>query len=137
MTKVKRAMVFGTFDGIHQGHLYFLEKAKSYTDELVVCLSRDVIVQELKKQDAQKNEKERNEDLEKLEDVDRVMMGDEKLGSYECIAKANPDLIIIGYDQEALYKSLSEWIVKNGFDIQIEVLDSFEPEKYKSSILRK
>ena len=37
----KKVLTFGSFDLIHPGHHYFLNKAKELGDELIVVLSRD------------------------------------------------------------------------------------------------
>ncbi|HEY4500387.1 MAG TPA: adenylyltransferase/cytidyltransferase family protein, partial [Candidatus Paceibacterota bacterium] len=45
---MKRVMVFGTFDILHPGHLYFLRAAKKLGDYLIVSLARDVNVRKIK-----------------------------------------------------------------------------------------
>ena len=37
----KRVVVFGIFDGIHEGHRDFFRQAKEHGDELVVIVGRD------------------------------------------------------------------------------------------------
>ena len=48
MKRPKKVMVFGTFDGIHDGHRHFLREAKKQGEELIVAVSKDEVVQKLK-----------------------------------------------------------------------------------------
>ena len=38
---MKRVLIFGTFDGIHEGHLNLFKQAKKYGDYLIVVVGRD------------------------------------------------------------------------------------------------
>ena len=46
---MKKVMVFGTFDGLHEGHLDFFRQAREYGDYLIVAVARDVNVKKIKK----------------------------------------------------------------------------------------
>jgi cytidyltransferase-like protein len=46
--KIKKVLVFGTFDGIHDSHRYFLREAKKHGDKLAAVISQDATVQNLK-----------------------------------------------------------------------------------------
>ena len=55
-------MVFGTFDLIHKGHLYFLRQAKKQggkSAQLVVSIARDINVKKIKRAKPVFNEKQR------------------------------------------------------------------------------
>ena len=41
---MKKVLVFGTFDGLHEGHKDFLRQAKQYGDHLTVVVGRDSTV---------------------------------------------------------------------------------------------
>ena len=41
-------MLFGTFDGLHEGHFDLFRQAKKYGDYLVVVVARDVNVKKIK-----------------------------------------------------------------------------------------
>ena len=45
-----RIMVFGTFDGIHRGHLHFFKQARGLVKNpyLIVSVARDVNVKRIK-----------------------------------------------------------------------------------------
>ena len=44
----KKGMVFGVFDGLHEGHKYLLTEAAKLCDELVVVVTLDEAVATLK-----------------------------------------------------------------------------------------
>ena len=48
MTKQKKVMTFGTFDGVHQGHENLLTQAKKLGNELIVVVAQDATVLKLK-----------------------------------------------------------------------------------------
>lgn len=104
----KKVMVFGVFDRLHPGHLSFLKQAKKYGEELIVALARDSVVRELKNKTPSQNERERMAVLRKIPDVNKVVLGDKKQGSYGVIKKYKPDMICLGYDQNRLAKNLRE-----------------------------
>ena len=55
--------------------------------------------------------------------------GDERQGTWKVLMNEKPDVIFIGYDQEALIPELKQ------FNIRIETIGAYEPERYKSSLL--
>lgn len=128
-------MVFGTFDGLHQGHEYLLSQAKKLGDRLVVCLARDTIVEELKGHRPKRPEIERREALAEDRNVDQVVYGDRRLGSYNLVEEITPDIIALGYDQANLKADLAGWISAHGKSIQLVDIASHHPELYKSSIV--
>ena len=106
----KRVLVFGTFDGLHNGHRFVLRQAKTRGTELIVAVARDKHVQELKNKVPEHREQARLEAIKILPFVDEVVMSDEVLGSYQIINTVKPDLIILGHDQIALEESLCDWM---------------------------
>lgn len=101
-----RVLVFGTFDGLHEGHLFFLQKAKECGDTLIVAVARDAHVRQLKQKKPLQNEKQRLADVRHLEIVDEAWLSDPILGSFEIIERVSPDGIVLGYDQHELEKAL-------------------------------
>lgn len=108
----KRVLVFGTFDGLHHGHLFFLRQAKTRGTELVVAVARDKHVQELKNKVPQHREQARVDAVSKLVFVDQTVLSDEILGSFQIIETMKPDVIVLGHDQLALEESLKKWMVE-------------------------
>ncbi|MDP3965004.1 MAG: adenylyltransferase/cytidyltransferase family protein [bacterium] len=132
---MKTVLVFGTFDGLHPGHEYFLREAKKRGDRLVVLLARDATVEEVKGHLPVHRELDRRQALEKSSHVDQVRPGslEDKFAVLDAI---RPDVICLGYDQEAFTAELPQELRRRGLKTEIVRLDSFEPEKYKSSKLR-
>ena len=128
--KMVKVMGFGTFDGVHPGHLFFLQQLKRLGDEVYIVVARDRNVKRIKGKNPQFNEKDRRAALEKMKLVDKVLMGHSK-NFYHWINKFQPDVIGLGYDQKADIEDL-----KRAFpNIEITRLKPLEPEKYKSSLL--
>lgn len=132
---MKVVMVFGTFDGVHPGHEYFLKAARALGDRLVVCIARDVIVETLKGRPPLRPEIERREALAECSSVDQVVYGDRELSTYAIVDEINPDVIALGYDQGELKRDLSNWLSAHGKQIEIVDVASYNPELYKSSLL--
>jgi rfaE bifunctional protein nucleotidyltransferase chain/domain len=74
MSKIK-VLVGGCFDILHIGHIKFLKKAKSFGDFLIILLESDINIKELKGDTRPfHNQKEREEVLESLKFVDKVII---------------------------------------------------------------
>lgn len=134
---MKKVLAFGTFDHLHPGHLYFLKQAKKWGDFLSVIVARDENVKKIKGKWPENSEKKRYKTIKKLDFVNEVFLGEENLDNkYNIIKKIKPDIIALGYDQKFFIKNLPAVIKKIGKPCQIIRLDSFKPEKYKSSLFR-
>lgn len=107
---MKTVLVFGTFDGMHQGHLFFLSEAAKLGDRLVVSVARDEHVRTLKNKSALHNEKERIELVLAQDEVDEAILSDEELGSFELVSSVDPAIIAFGHDQVELENTLVEWL---------------------------
>ena len=130
-------MVFGVFDVVHAGHKAFFAQAKKYGNYLIVALTQDHIVEHLKLRLPKKSFVERFDHLKKEDFVDEIVIGDAELGTYEVVKKYKPDVIALGYDQKVLKKDLESHKKEFQWPLQILVMESFEPKKYHSSILKK
>ncbi len=134
---MRTVIVFGTFDGIHEGHKAMLKQARAHGDFLTVVVARDHIVQQLKGHSPKFNLMKRMEELSAQDGVDRVLVGDKELGVWEIVRKERPDVIAIGYDQTILGAALEKNLDRLGYVPEIVHLKSFEPHIYKSSLLNK
>ena len=133
MTKV---LVFGTFDGLHEGHKNFFKQAKQYGNYLVVVVGRDSTVARVKKRLPKINENERLDAVQKAPYVDYARLGNEGVSPYLVVKETNPDIICLGYDQTHFTDKLGEALEEMGLShIKLYRLKPFEPEKYKSSLL--
>lgn len=126
-------MVFGTFDGVHEGHRTFFGEARRHGDYLVAVVAQDHIVQYLKGYLPEINLAERFENIKKEDGVDEVIVGDMEIGTWEVVKKYKPDVIAIGYDQHALRENLENHIKDLGYKPEIEVMHAYEPNKLHSS----
>ena len=127
-----RVLCCGTFDYLHPGHESFLTQASLLGDELIVVIARDSNVGKLKGRLPDHDEITRKKKVEKLGIAVKVVLGHEGMNLLRIVSEINPDVIALGYDQRPPNK-LSEQFPK----IRIKRLDSFEPEKFKSSVIRK
>lgn len=132
---MRRVLVFGTFDGVHEGHRAFLREAKAQGDHLIVSVAQDAVVEILKGKRPVHNLLDRIEHLTQEDGVDEVVMGDNDLGRWEVLEKYKPDVIALGYDQTALKAELEKHFAGRADAPELRVMHSFEPQKYKSSLL--
>lgn len=132
----KRVLVFGTYDVLHPGHRDFFRQARELGDELHVVVARDQTVLSVKGRAPQHNEAERLAAVSACLDVNKAHLG--HLGDkYRIIEELKPDIIALGYDQGHFADRLPEELLNRGLSIKIVRLKSFQPEQYKSSLLRK
>lgn len=134
---MRKVMVFGVFDGIHEGHRMLFRQAKKEGDYLIAVATPDHIVQHLKGHLPKFNIAERLAHLEEADGVDEVVIGDKELGTWEIVKKYQPEVIALGYDQEALKLNLEANYAKLGCKPAVKVMQSYEPNQYHSSILNK
>lgn len=129
MEKGKKVVVFGIFDGVHEGHRFLFSQAKKYGDYLIVVVGRDEFVRSFKNKETKHSENERMERLLKEDLVDEVFLSDKELSSYRVLQKINPDIVCFGYDQNLLYDDLRKWMDKK--DVYIATI---RLEKLQSSL---
>lgn len=134
---MKKVMVFGVFDGIHEGHKAFLKEATTFGEYLIAVVAQNHIVLHLKGRLPQIDIGERLAHLEAEDNVDEVVIGDKELSSWEVIKKYQPDVIALGYDQEILREDLEKHVGDFGYVPEIVVLSGFEPNTCHSSLLNK
>lgn len=134
----KKAVIFGVFDGIHDGHISFIREARTHGEQLIAIVARDLNVLKLKGRLPVKNETQRIKNLLEVPEVDLVLLGDIEEGSYKALNEVNPQIIFLGYDQQGIFDSIKE-AVKNGILPEIELVygKPYKPEVFKSSIINK
>lgn len=124
------AMVFGVFDGLHEGHRHFLTEAKGRCKILIVVLPPDAVVVALKGRAPRYTWAQRAHALSEFDAALSVVEGDTVAGSWDIIAAHTPDTIFLGYDQKELALILAEK------GISFQHLAPHEEHRFKSSILR-
>lgn len=130
---MKKVLVFGTFDGIHDGHRNFFSQAKEYGDHLVVVLSRDETLEAICGEMPKHDEVSRVADLLIEDDVDDVVMGfmDDK---ERVFVEHKPDVIVLGFTQEEYKSEIADKLKDLGFhDVEIVVAESYLEDEYKPS----
>lgn len=130
---MSKALAFGTFDVFHPGHEHYLDTAASYGD-LTVVVARDGTVMKVKGRPPLKDENVRLADLQAA--GYNAVLGSES-DKYAILSEIRPDVICLGYDQQAFTDKLAEACEARGLKTKIVRIDAFHPEKYKSSILNK
>ena len=130
---MKKVLIFGTFDILHPGHVFFINKAKTFGDTVIASVARDEFVRKIKKKLPENGEQKRMKTLLERKLVDEAYLSDTEPGTYSIIKNMRPSAVCIGYDQAELYNDLTAWLKKNELKIKVIKLDSFSPEKYKSS----
>jgi FAD synthetase len=133
---MKTIVIFGVFDGLHAGHMAFINEANTYGDRIIAIVARDSVVEKLKNKKPQKSELVRLQEVADLIEIDEAYLGDEEEGKYEVLKQVNPDIICLGYDQTALGDSI-KMALERGELPAIELISAkpFEGDKYHSSIL--
>jgi FAD synthetase len=124
---MKKVIVFGSFDPLHEGHLNFFRQAKKLGDFLTVVIARDEDIRERKKRKARFGQDQRKEAVEKTRLADKVVLGD-KTGEYTILDKEKPDIVAAGYDQE-IPQTLKDKLKQ----YRIITLKPYKPDIYKSS----
>lgn len=89
-----KVLAGGRFNRIHPGHDYFLKKAKSFGDYLVVVIAHDA-----HNAHGKTPMQQRKESVEKLGIADKVIIGHPDSFA-EVISEEKPDVIVLGYDQK-------------------------------------
>lgn len=132
-----RILVFGTFDGLHEGHKDFFRQAKEHGDCLVVVVGRDSTIIKTKGRPPKFNEQERLKAIQESGLVDEARLGNEGNDPYKVIEEIKPDIICLGYDQTHFIDKLDQKTQEMGLKIEIKRLGAYKPEIYHSSIINK
>jgi len=122
-------MVFGVFDGFHEGHEGFLREAHSLGDHLIAVVAQDHVVRHLFGKEPSVNFVERFEELEKRDKVDEVAIGGVAFGNWEIVERLRPDIIAFAADQKLLLENFKEAVTQLSIQPKVKILKSFEIEK--------
>lgn len=131
-----KVLIFGTFDGLHPGHINFFEQARKLGDYLIAVVGRDATVNEVKGHFPKRSELLRLKAVKQCRLIDEATLGN--LGDpYEIIKKIKPDIIALGYDQNSFSKNLSEELKKIGLTAKKVRLEPYKSDIFKSSFINK
>lgn len=123
-------MVFGVFDGLHEGHRHFIREASARCKELIVVVAPDAVVQKLKNRIPRETISARMKGIQNIDPTLTVISGDDEEGAWSVLEKHHPDYIFLGYDQHALAGAL------RARGIPLTLLSPHKPDVHKSSILK-
>lgn len=128
----KRVLAFGTFDGFHDGHRFYLDEAAKEGD-LTVVVGRDETVLKVKGRRPLRPEGERLAEV--LAKGYHAVLGSSG-DKYAVLSEVRPDVIALGYDQQAFTGRLAEECAARGLiKAKIVRIAAHRPDTYKSSLL--
>lgn len=137
MFPMKKVMVFGSFDVLHDGHRSLFKQAKRHGDFLVVIVARDATYEKLRGYEPLHNEYERLKSVTDEVLVDEAYLGDVH-DQYRVLRTHRPAIVCLGYDQDAFVDKLASRLLSSGLkNTAIVRLEPFHAEKFKSSLLKK
>jgi FAD synthetase len=132
----KIVLASGVFDLLHLGHVKFLEEAKKaggQNAELVVIVARDSNVEKSKGKKPIMPENQRRALVESLKVVDEAILGYKEFDIEKVIEKIKPDVIVFGYDQEDMEKTVKDCIKMKGLNVKIVRVGRFREDDLDSS----
>lgn len=106
---MKVVITYGTFDLLHKGHIYLLQRAKALGDYLIVALSTDEFNLDKKNKVCAQPYEERKLILESLRFVDEVIPEEDWEQKVTDVKKHNVDIFTIGDDWEGKFDFLKEY----------------------------
>jgi FAD synthetase len=134
----KRRIVLasGVFDLLHLGHVKFLEEAKKTggrNAELIVIVARDSTVEKRKGKKPIMPENQRRALVESLKVVDEAILGYEEFDIGKVIEKIKPDVIVFGYDQKGMEKTVKDYIKVKRLNVKVVKIGRFREDELDSS----
>jgi cytidyltransferase-like protein len=128
---MKKVIVFGAFDNLHEGHIHMLKEAKEYGDFLIAVVGRDEIVTQVKGKKPVYSEDERLAQVEKLNIADKVRLAAAGDDRYRTIAEEKPDIVALGFSQRAFVDELSDAVEEH---VQIVRLQPYRSEEFNENL---
>ncbi|MBQ4115002.1 D-glycero-beta-D-manno-heptose 1-phosphate adenylyltransferase [bacterium] len=124
----------GCFDILHVGHVRYLEKTKSFADNLIVMLNSDKSVKAIKGESRPiNNEKDRAEILNALSCVDYVVLFEENSPA-KLLENIKPDVYTKGADYTLETLPERDIVLKN--NIKVEFIE-FVQGKSTTNVINK
>lgn len=136
-----RILIFGTYDGIHEGHRHFFAQARALAPHpyLIVSLARDINVLKVKGRLPYDTEAVRKNLLVQEPLIDEVVLGALGDDYIEHICSLQPEIIALGYDQDGTpyTNALREKLRDADCNATIVRCEPYKPEIYKSSKIKR
>lgn len=135
-SEINYVLTFWTFDIFHEWHKKFLFDARTYGDRLITVVSTNNNVVKFKWEKPLYDQLKRVFDVASSKIPYEVLLWD-TLSPMDYVKKYKPKVICLGYDQVWFSNMLDDFLKSENIDAKVVRLDSFKPEIYKSSILKK
>ncbi len=132
---MRKVMVFGTFDGVHEGHRAFLREAKDQGDYLIAVVAPDRAVTHLKGHSPRLDENARLEHVRQHAEVDEVVLGDLEQGTWDILNIHKPQVIALGYDQKKLEDALEAHFSSALRRPELLIMSPYQPDRFHSRLL--
>jgi len=136
---MKTVLVSGTFDGIHEGHQSYFQQARQLGHRVFCIVGRSSVVERIKGKKPDFSDKKRVALVKACDEIDRVYLGiddsDEKV--FDFVASLQPDVVALGYDQEAYTHNLESEMKKRGLHTDVVRLKPFKETEQKNSLLKR
>lgn len=129
-------MAFGSFDGVHPGHHFYLAEAGKRGDSLIVVVARDENIRKFKGKNPINPEHQRVQEVKAAGIADEVLLGN-PADIFSIVKERKPDILALGYDQKPSDEEVLRNVSVPGYTPVIVRIKPFKPEMFKSSKLKK
>jgi FAD synthetase len=133
----RTVFIFGVFDGVHDGHRFFITEAQKLGEPVIISVARDEVSFDLKGRKPKYSLQERMHTLEELFPETTVIPGDATTGSWEGLQKYQPNVIALGYDQTDLKDALETARGILGFPFELITIPDHRGDELHSRLLNK
>jgi len=134
----KRVLAAGKFDILHLGHLAYLNQARQLVGEdgeLVVVIALDTTIEKQRGAPPVFPQEQRRRLVESLEAVDRAVLGYDVEDQSVIVHDIKPDIVALGYDQNANTHAIEERLSEAGLSTKIVRLEKMKADGLCSSTL--
>lgn len=130
-----RVVIAGTWDLIHPGHIWLMNKAKE-RGHLTVIVARDSTSTRIKGRRPVVPEEQRLEVVRALKPVDEATLGEENHDILKIVEQLKPDLILLGPDQHYDEETMQKDLEKRGLKTKVQrIKEVYEGCRLNSSSL--
>ena len=121
----KKVMVAGTFDILHPGHIYLIDKAAELGDVYVV-VATDKNRKRFSGDTPTVPEEQRLEVVKHIKNVKDARLGRSDNDTLKTVAEIDPDIILLGPDQQHSIQDLKDGLKELGLgDVKVERLTTY------------
>lgn len=138
MRKLISVLTFGSFDPLHDGHRSLFSQARKLSDELLVIVATDNVIEQTKGRPVHLPQAERLALVQAEPLVTHAQLGEDKAESYKLLRKLVFDILVVGYDQQPDDTTIRQILTEAGkSQLPIIRLKPHQPDTFKSSRIRR